>query len=81
MLISFVKLDHALYSIHYNTYRSVSGKQNLRFWPTWALARDQNSILLYRSYYSCPLKFGTWALAWGTGVRMCTDTRFHYSYS
>ena len=33
-----------------------------RFWPTWVLTWDQNSICLYRSCYSGPLKFGIWAL-------------------
>ena len=49
-------------------YRSVPGKcpwalkHNLQFWPAWALTRDINSICLYGSCNSDPLKFGTWAL-------------------
>ena len=49
-------------------YHSVPGKRpwalkhNSRFWPTWALTRDINSICLYGSCNSDPLKFGTWAL-------------------
>ena len=49
-------------------YRSVLGKRpwalkhNLHFWPAWALTRDINSICLYGSCNSDPLKFGTWAL-------------------
>ena len=55
-------------------YRSVPGKRpwalkhNLRFWTAWALTQDQNSICLYRSCYSGPLKCGTWALAQDTTV-------------
>ena len=59
------------------TYRvsSVPGKHswvlkhNSLFWPTWVLTQDQNSVHLYRSCYSGPLKCGTraltreWALA------------------
>ena len=50
------------------TYRSVPGKRpwalkhNLRFWPAWVLTWDINSICLYGSCNSDPLKFGTWAL-------------------
>ena len=57
-------------------YRSVPGKRpwalkhNSRFWPAWALTQDQNSIRLYRSCYSDPLKCGTWALARDTMVIM-----------
>ena len=49
-------------------YHSVPGKclwalkHNLRFWPTWVLTRDQNSINLYRSCHIDPLKWDTWAL-------------------
>ena len=50
-------------------YCSVPGKcpalkHNSRFWPAWALTRDQNSMHLYRSCYIDPLKWGTWALTW-----------------
>ena len=38
-------------------------KPHLRFWPTWVLTREQNSIHLYRSCYSGPLKCGTWTWA------------------
>ena len=65
-------------------YRSVPGKRpwalkhNLRFQPAWALTRDINSICLYGSCNSDPLKFGTWALtrewalAWDTTVYIYT---------
>ena len=50
------------------TSRSVPGKRpwalkhNSGFWPAWAPTRDINSICLYRSCNSDPLKFGAWAL-------------------
>ena len=59
-------------------YRSVPGKRpwalkhNSRFWPAWALTQNINSICLYGSCNSDPLKFSTWALtrewalAWDT---------------
>ena len=49
-------------------YRSVLGKRpwalkhNSRFRPTRALTWDINSMCLYGSCNSDPLKFGTWAL-------------------
>ena len=49
-------------------YSSVPGKCSWAlniprdFWPAWALTWDQNSIRLYTSCYSGPLKCGTWAL-------------------
>ena len=50
-------------------------KHNLRFWPAWALTRDQNSIRLYRSCCIDPLKWGTWALTreWA----LAQDTTVH----
>ena len=51
-------------------YRSIPGKhpwalkRNSWFWAAWALTRDQNSIRLYRSCYSGPLKCSTWVLTW-----------------
>ena len=55
-------------------YRSVLGKcpwalkHNSQFWPAWALTRDINSICLYGSCNSDPLKFGTRALTRDTTV-------------
>ena len=60
-------------------YRSVPGKRpwalkhNSRFRPAWALTRDINSICLYGSCNSDPLKFGTWALARDTTVHACAS--------
>ena len=54
-------------------------KCNLRFWPTWVLTQDQNSIRLYGSCCSGPLKWGTWvltrewALVRGTTIMCCCD--------
>ena len=47
----------------FNTVRSVPGKHprvlkhKLQFWPAWVLTWDQNSIHLYRSCYTGPLKY------------------------
>ena len=44
-------------------YSSVPGKRpwvlkhNSRFWAAWVLTQDQNSMHLYRSCYSGPLKY------------------------
>ena len=61
-------LHHLLPQFCNWSYRSVPGKRpwalkhNSRFRPAWALTQDINSICLYGSCNSDPLKFGTWAL-------------------
>ena len=70
------------------TYCSVPGKHpwalkhNSRFWPAWALTRDINSICLYGSCNSDPLKFGTWALTreWALARDTTLHTFKYYSY-
>ena len=71
-------------------YCSVPGKRpwalkhNSQFWSAWALTQDQNSIRLYRSCYSGPLKCGTctWALTWEWALpgTLYTDHNINLSY-
>ena len=53
--------DEQHLSIYYTVVSRVSahGRLNIynsQFWAAWALTRDQNSIRLYRSCYSGPMK-------------------------
>ena len=78
--------------LFYGKYLSVPGKRpwalkhNSQFWPAWALTREQNSVHLYRSCYSGPLKYSTWVLTreWALardttvfGIRNLFCTKIH----
>ena len=89
--IQLTKENIILYSFHTLfqatcTYRSVLSKHpwtlkhNSLFWPAWAPARDQNPIHLYRSCYSGPLKYGTWALTQELALAQDTTVYVHALY-